>query len=166
MAIRKNKTPTRSRKQAEFKVLGEASYGNPERLGRALMRCIEYLELVGYGATMTGGEENRTCMDILLKGMRRRGKRHGVPVVITVKPSMYNGMNESIRALLADPHAGIEGKYDFDIPEGETVNNLLHGGKTYYDILEEYGYRITAMEALIEFFLKNQNAEGGSEERE
>lgn len=64
------------------------------------MRCIEYLELLGYGAVMEGAEENRTCIDVLLKGIDRYSSKHKKTIEVTVKPSMYYGKNHKIREFL------------------------------------------------------------------
>lgn len=142
----------KKRNLPEFKVPDASTISRPERLGRLLMRCVTYIELLGQGATMTGGHESRTCMDIILGQVRSRDR----PVWVAVKPSMYDGSNDKVREFLSTPV--FDGTRRYAIPKTETIDTLLHAGNTYYDILEKYGYYMPFEEAIIKFFVLNENA--------
>jgi hypothetical protein len=145
----------RRRKQEEFKVPDSGTYDRPERLGRILMRCLEYIETTGSMATMAGGEEDRTCLDIILKEVAYR-KNHGKSIRVIVKPDMYSGNNDAIRELLTNPVFDESRKYA--LPKNQTLDNLLYHGYTYYDILNTYGYAMSFEEAILKFFVLNDKA--------
>lgn len=150
----------RTKKLPEFKILSAASYGNRERLGRALMRCIEYIESIGYNSEMSGGEEGRTCMDILLTGIRGYGFKKNSLVEVTIKPDMYAGSNADIIDLINTPTFGMHyDEFQYDIPSGSSVDSLLKADYSYYDLLADYGYRMPVTEALVKFFLLNKYAD-------
>ena len=150
------KATTRRKKVSEFKVPAGQTYGNPERLGKALMRCIEYIESIGQYATMVG-EEDRTCINTLLKGADSYSRKNRRQLDVILKPDMYDGRNGGVRQALSTPDVGGE-QFKFDLPNSTNPEEFLHADYGYYELLAEHGYRMSFTEAVVRFFLLNPDA--------
>ena len=141
----------------KFKPPSDATMANPEKLGKLLISCIEYVELMGVEATMVGDREGRTCLDTIIKKAYAR-INNGKSTSVLLKPGMYNGKNPSVYESIEHPLQSYD-QMRLNLKELNPLRLITDMVLPDDDALyRDNGRLVSFTEAMTILFIKNKDA--------